>query len=137
MNSGPFDEPLLLRDAIEADRDQLALHSSAIPFLGYPFYVAVRGSVVVGYLAWQRTAPDECEVLQLEVLPEFRRQGVASQLLSEFLKQSYSNVFLEVRTSNLQALQLYEKLGFTKIGIRRNYYSHPTEDGIVLAFHPC
>jgi ribosomal-protein-alanine N-acetyltransferase len=39
---------------------------------------------------------------------------------------------LEVRTSNWRARQLYERLGFRQTGIRRNYYSHPVEDALIL-----
>ena len=44
---------------------------------------------------------------------------------------------LELRAGNREALALYESLGFGRLGVRRGYYSEPTEDALVLAREPC
>jgi ribosomal-protein-alanine N-acetyltransferase len=46
-------------------------------------------------------------------------------------------IFLEVRSSNVAARNLYEKLGFLQVGCRQGYYSSPPEDGIVMRFQSC
>jgi ribosomal-protein-alanine N-acetyltransferase len=126
-----------LREATDGDIALLDLFPQAISFASDRFLVATSFEKIAGYLAWRRISDDECEVLQLVVLEEYRRRGIASALLQRLIIQECSSLFLEVRTSNTAARQLYEKIGFTKIGIRRDYYSYPTEDAIVLQFHPC
>jgi ribosomal-protein-alanine N-acetyltransferase len=56
-----------------------------------------------------------------------------SHLLAEGAAQGARRTFLEVRRSNLPAQRLYERLGFTVSAVRRNYYSQPEEDALVLA----
>ena len=63
--------------------------------------------------------------------------GIARALLAGLLQRLTGEVFLEVRASNLAAIQLYESLQFARVGIRPAYYSHPTEDGVVLRLQAC
>lgn len=97
--------------------------------------VAMAGNVVAGYVGSQ-TVLGESDMMNLAVHPEFRRQGVARDLvlaLIDGLKQRGSHCLtLEVRASNAPARKLYEKLGFVQVGIRPNYYQHPREDGLIL-----
>ena len=71
---------------------------------------------------------DEAEILTLATHPDFRRQGLARQLLSEsiqYLKKSDLKCLrLEVDVTNLPALKLYESLGFKFYGTRPNYYKN-------------
>jgi len=92
---------------------------------------------LASFLAWRAVADDEFEILQLETIPVFRRQGLARKLLQTFILQNRGNVFLEVRESNVAARQLYQSAGFTEIARRREYYSSPCEDAIVLRFRSC
>jgi len=100
------------------------------------FYVA-RDPVgeAVGFCSWWLVL-DEVHINNLAVLPEHRRAGVATQLLDRVLADGAARgahrATLEVRRSNEPALKLYEKAGFRVAGVRRNYYSHPDEDALVL-----
>ncbi len=90
---------------------------------------------LVGYLcAWVVT--DELHINNLAVDPRWRRRGVATWLLREALERGRARqarrAFLEVRVSNLGAQALYAKLGFTRTGIRKRYYSHPVEDAVLM-----
>lgn len=97
--------------------------------------VAMAGNVVAGYVGSQ-TVLGESDMMNLAVRGEFRRQGVARDLvlaLIDGLNQRGSHCLtLEVRDSNAPARKLYEKLGFVQAGIRPNYYQHPREDGLIL-----
>ena len=97
--------------------------------------VAMAGNVVAGYVGSQ-TVLGESDMMNLAVRGEFRRQGVARDLvlaLIDGLSQRGSYCLtLEVRDSNAPARKLYEKLGFVQVGIRPNYYQHPREDGLIL-----
>lgn len=103
-------------------------------------WVARSGGTAVGYLvSWH--VVDELHVLNVAVVPEFRRQGIARALMEEAFAFARTNevrqVFLEVRKSNDAAIQLYRKLGFSAMNVRKKYYSDD-EDAIemVLLFDP-
>ena len=89
----------------------------------------------VGFLA-ARQAADEAEILNLAVLRDFRRKGVASALLlaalEEFRRSAIARVFLELRESNLAALALYTRHGFKPSGRRTAYYHSPAEDAVCM-----
>lgn len=97
--------------------------------------VAVEGERVAGYVGSQ-TVIDETDMMNIAVHPDFRRQGIAEALveaLVDKLKEKGSRCLtLEVRESNLPAITLYEKLGFTQIGLRKNYYRNPRENALIL-----
>ncbi|MFA0811235.1 ribosomal protein S18-alanine N-acetyltransferase [Microbulbifer epialgicus] len=73
---------------------------------------------------------NEVEILDIAVSPGWRRRGLAETLLTYLiteLPRDTRRLLLEVRASNLAALSLYRKLGFSRDGLRKNYY--PTENG--------
>lgn len=76
-----------------------------------------------------RIAADETEILTIAVSPDARRLGLASQLLEHAsqhaTEQGAVRMFLEVASANLPAINLYQKYGFLRVGLRRAYY----EDG--------
>ena len=102
------------------------------------FYLARSGDAVVGFCSCWRVL-DELHINNLAVLPEVRRTGVATALLTHVLDHGAGlgarRATLEVRRSNEAALKLYARLGFTVQAIRTNYYSQPVEDGLILWRH--
>ncbi|MEE3378515.1 MAG: ribosomal protein S18-alanine N-acetyltransferase, partial [Lachnospiraceae bacterium] len=80
--------------------------------------------------------PYEADILNITVRPEARRQGIATQLLGKIGELSEPRgvtvIHLEVRESNTPARTLYEKLGFTVDGIRKNYYERPRENAVLM-----
>ncbi len=99
-------------------------------YLAYTTLVATIDEKPAGFLAVQELPPDEVEILNLAVHPAHKRQGVASVLLGSIHARK---LFLDVRASNAPALSFYRKHGFTKSGHRRKYYTHPTEDAIMMS----
>lgn len=79
---------------------------------------------------------DELHILNLAVHPLSRRSGIGNLLMETSLaaarEHKASSAFLEVRRSNIQALTLYIKQGFSVIGVRRGYYSDNREDALVM-----
>ena len=90
---------------------------------------------VVGYAGLQ-VVLDEGYIANIAVFPEYRRQGVAAQLLQVFMNFAEANrlafLTLEVRASNQAAIALYANRGFEEVGRRKNYYEHPKEDAIIM-----
>lgn len=97
--------------------------------------VAEQDGAVCGYVGSQ-TVLDETDMMNIAVRPDCRRQGIAAALIEELvsrLKEQGSHILrLEVRESNTPAIALYDSLGFTQLGIRKNYYRNPKENALIL-----
>ena len=91
---------------------------------------------VAGYIGCH-TVLDEGYIANVAVSPAFRRQGIGRMLVQELLARSKSLAFvtLEVRTSNEPAIALYTGCGFVPVGTRKKFYSHPTEDALLMTAH--
>ena len=97
--------------------------------------VALDGTTVAGYVGSQSVL-GESDMMNVAVHPDYRRQGIAEKLVTELvaaLKEKGNHCLsLEVRASNEPAKKLYEKLGFSQVGRRPNYYRNPKEDALIL-----
>ena len=99
------------------------------------YYVAEQGHALCGF-AGISVAGDTADVMKIGVLPEYRRMGAAQQLLQRLLTKAKEigceQVMLEVRESNEAARQLYRKNEFEELAVRKQYYTQPVENGIVM-----
>lgn len=89
---------------------------------------------ILGY-AGLHVILDEGYIDNIAVEPDARKHGVASALLDVYCRFGAVNLAfltLEVRASNLSAIGLYEKFGFSRVGVRKNYYRDPTEDAFLM-----
>jgi [ribosomal protein S18]-alanine N-acetyltransferase len=79
---------------------------------------------------------DQAHINNLAVRPELRGRGLGTQLLEAILVEARhlgaTSLTLEVRRSNIAAQRLYAKAGFFEHSVRKNYYTQPVEDAIVL-----
>jgi ribosomal-protein-alanine N-acetyltransferase len=102
----------------------------------FSVHLAVEGDVLLGY-GGAYYAGDEANVTNIAVAKESRGKGIGTALVKAILKEAEergaAQAFLEVRVGNAPAIHVYEKCGFTRQGVRRNYYSEPSEDGYVYA----
>ena len=77
----------------------------------------------------------DAELIFVCTHPDMRGRGIAAKLLTETmssLPEGISTTVLEVRSKNEPALALYNKLGFEKLGLRKNFYSNPQDDAVVM-----
>jgi len=99
------------------------------------FYAAFNEGRLDGYLVL-RSMGDTCEVLDVAVAPEARRTGIGEAMLATAVQYAREHgaekVWLEVRAGNAPALGLYEKYGFLRVGLRKNYYAGPPEDAVLM-----
>ena len=97
--------------------------------------VAMEGEKLIGYVGSQ-TVMGETDMMNVAVDPDFRRKGIAEKLVlalvAELKARESHCLTLEVRASNEPARALYEKLGFSQVGLRKNYYRNPKEDALIL-----
>jgi ribosomal-protein-alanine acetyltransferase len=113
----------------------VAEKEQGIPATGRPKGPPLQGTRVVGFLT-ARFLPGECEILNVAVRPESRRDGAGSALLRVALETALAwgakAVWLEVRESNSAAMAFYERHGFERAVTRANYYRDPVEAAIIL-----
>ena len=96
---------------------------------------ALEGTRLVGYVINSRYV-DAWHVMNVAVDPDYQHRGIATRLLERLFELTADDgrlgYTLEVRTSNLEAIALYEKLGFVRRGARRGYYTDNREDALIM-----
>lgn len=99
------------------------------------FFTAKRNGCLVGYMG-MHCVLDECYVANVAVRKTERRKGIGRLLLryaeTKARERGCSFISLEVRVSNLAAIALYENEGYEKMGERKNFYSSPTENALIM-----
>ena len=126
----------MIRDARDADLSALvAIDSAAAPFpwsggqfadslANHRVLVLEEGGEAAGFLIFNRVL-DEAELYSVAVDPARQGRGHGAALVGRLIEVNRSHVeriFLEVRASNQRAIDLYQRLGFTRQGVRKGYY---------------
>lgn len=141
--------PLLARDSARCARIEAELFSEDSPWPAEAFrseilvphnhYFAMRdGQTLIGYAGISVLGPaddPECEIHTIAVDPEYQGQGHGRKLLATLLEVAdsrHAQVFLEVRTDNETAINLYRRNGFEELGVRRGYYQPSGADAYTM-----
>ncbi len=99
------------------------------------FFTAKKDGRLVGYMG-MHCVLDECYIANVAVSKTERRQGIGRLLLryaeTKAKERNCSFISLEVRVSNCGAIALYEGEGYEKVGERKNFYSSPTENALIM-----
>jgi ribosomal-protein-alanine N-acetyltransferase len=103
---------------------------------GYAFVLEdAEDKIILGYICGLMLY-DEFNITNVAVSDQIQNQGYGCRLMKFIMQKAMEHqchkFFLEVRSSNIPALTLYEKLGFKVIGVRKEYYINPPEDAIVM-----
>lgn len=144
--------PIRLRPMHETDIDEvMAIETETYPFpwtagimhdclrVGYCCWLAEQDEQVVGYCIMSIGA-GESHLLNICLHRNWQRQGIASQLMKHMLRIAKRHgaevCMLEVRPSNTTAVRMYEKLGFSEVGIRKSYYpaENGREDALIMSY---
>ena len=104
------------------------------------FLVAIGGSEIIGFISGRivpsATEGMDGEIYNIAVSPQFRKMGIGRYLLANatdrFSSVGCRSIWLEVRESNHAAVQFYENNDFSRVTTRRNFYSGPVENAIVM-----
>lgn len=105
--------------------------------LDYACYYAAftEQGELLGYCGFYQSE-DLAEITNVAVKPSARRMHIARNMLEKMLREGGAKGIrqftLEVRVGNLPAIHLYEKLGFIREGIRKNFYRNPVEDAFIM-----
>ena len=146
ISAGIFDE-ISIQTANVSDIEDIAYIEKAVfadpwskksinesMLAGTKFFIAKYKDKTVGYMGISEIA-GEGYVTNVAVLDPFRRKGVATALLQFVIESEKNNIefiSLEVRNSNESAISLYKKFGFKQEGIRKHFYTNPTEDALIM-----
>ncbi len=102
------------------------------------FLVAeTKQGLVLGY-AGLSVVMDEGYLNNIAVFPKYQNTGVAGEILDVFCaygKENLAFITLEVRPSNENARALYRRRNFTEVGVRKDYYTDPKEDALILSLN--
>lgn len=103
-------------------------------------FLVAESDKVMGYIGVQEIC-GEAYITNVAVFKEFRKAGIGRALLRAASygaeKRNCEFITLEVRESNIPAITLYESEGFERAGVRKNFYSSPTENGIIYTKYFC
>lgn len=98
------------------------------------YFGAIYNDIIVGYIAITYVI-DTIDILSIVTMKNYENVGVATLLLEYIFnfakKNNVNKIFLEVRTSNTKAINLYEKNNFKLISKRKNYYTDTKEDALI------
>ena len=100
--------------------------------------IAASKNEILGFIVMRRTVPTDAEIYNLAVKKEFEGRSIGTRLLTEAIrlladsKEDSGYIWLEVRESNKRAIAFYEKHGFIITGRRKNFYSNPQEDALLM-----
>lgn len=114
------------------------IYEESLKNKNYNILVAKLGSKIVGFISMY-CAVDEGYICNIAVEKSHRKQGIGTSLISEIITYSQNKnlkfLTLEVRESNTETVKFYEKLGFDKLGVRKNFYLNPTENAVIMTLY--
>jgi [ribosomal protein S18]-alanine N-acetyltransferase len=123
--TNPWTRDMLVRELAQSD-------------VAHVYVLRLPGHAVAAFCTCWIVA-DELHINTIAVDPAHRRQGIATHLIRRVMREAALKgavrATLEVRSSNTPARRLYERLGFQVARTRRQYYSHPDEDALILWKH--
>ncbi len=98
------------------------------------YLLEYKEKIVGFFLAWEIYG--EYSIMNIGVSKEFQGKGFGTYLLTKLIEKAIEfeclNIYLEVRQSNIPAIKLYKKFEFKEIARRKDYYSCPQEDALIM-----
>ena len=137
-DSGKPDDALKAGAPADSGKPDEALEAGASADSGKPDENMEPGKIVG--MCGVKKIFEEGEISNVAVHPDFRGKGISRKMLNILMREAREDgvqaFTLEVRAGNGIAINLYESLGFRTEGVRRGYYDHPKEDGLIMWQRP-
>lgn len=131
---------LEIKDILTSDFDEFWTYSVFETELKNPnskYFIAIQNNEIVGFAGVWKSV-DDIHITNIVTKISKRHLGIASKLLEELISFSKNehttSLTLEVKENNINAIKLYEKYHFKKIGIRKNYYGQ-NENAIIMTLY--
>lgn len=103
------------------------------------FLVVEEKGKILGYCGLLMVL-DEGDITNVAVKRDRQQEGIGNFLMESLIRLAadlgVTTIHLEVRAGNERAIRLYERVGFVRDGIRKKYYTDPTEDAVLMTRHP-
>ena len=103
------------------------------------FLVVEEKGKILGYCGLLMVL-DEGDITNVAVKRDWQREGIGNFMMESLIRLAadlgVTTIHLEVRDGNERAIRLYERVGFVRDGIRKKYYTDPTEDAVLMTRHP-
>lgn len=140
MHLADLDEVMAIEQAVYSHPWTRKNFDDTISNRDFAWVARHRDGELLGYFV-HMVVMDESHLLTIAVKESVQRQGLGRFLLQKLIEHArlmeLKSVLLEVRQSNIRALDLYEALGFVEIGRRKNYYQltqQLREDALILHY---
>jgi len=136
MDLNDLDDVLVIENNCFSSPWQMQAFEESIKQLhSYILYYLSSNEIVGYFIGYGDT--DDYSIYNIAIKTNYQRRGFATHLLNVIMrshKKKYENYYLEVRKSNIKAINLYYKLGFKTAYTRCRYYTKPDEDALVMKF---
>ena len=120
-----------LEKELNLNKTNLNFFNQTLLNKNFKFIKLILDRQIIGFLqfSWNKT---DCDIISIGVRKNFQKKTYGKQLM-EYLKYlNFKNIYVEVSANNINALMFYQRLNFSKIGLRKNYYKKEKSDGILL-----
>lgn len=138
LNRMTFEDLELIKNNLSTDFDDFWSYTILYDELkneNSTYIVSKQNNSIVGFGGIWKSV-DDIHITNIVVRKDLRRAGIGSSILEKLIEISKENLIqqltLEVRKSNICAINLYTKYNFKQLGNRKDYYNSPTEDAIIM-----
>ena len=122
-----------LENQLNLNKTKLNFFNQTLSNENFKFIKLVLGKKIIGFLQYSLNK-SECDIISIGILQEFQNMGYGQLLVEYLISLNLKNLFVEVSVNNENAIMFYQKLNFSKIGLRKNYYKNQKSDAILLKF---
>ncbi len=131
---------VLVKDLIHINilEKQLKLNTTKLDFFNqtllnqnFEFIKLVLENQIIGFLyfSWNKS---DCDIISIGIVEAFQKMGFGKKLIEYLINLNFKNIYVEVSANNKNAIIFYQKLNFSRIGIRNKYYKKSNSDAILL-----
>ena len=120
-----------LENQLNLNKTKLNFFNQTLSNENFKFIKLVLGKKIIGFLQYSLNK-SECDIISIGILQEFQNMGYGQLLVEYLISLNLKNLFVEVSVNNENAIMFYQKLNFSKIGLRKNYYKNQKSDAILL-----
>ena len=137
IDRSALDEVLAIENAVHVSPWSEAMFHDCFDNCDYRITGLFKDKTIIGY-AVLRINPPEAELHNVAICNDLHHRGFGKAFIKQIIEQCVSlnlkQLFLEVRQTNIAAIKIYQTVGFSQVGIRKNYYKTATKTESALVF---
>ena len=118
--------------------NQLNLNKTTLDFFNqtlcnenFRFIKLISDRQIIGFLqfSWNKS---DCDIISIGIIKKLQKMNNGTKLVKYLKSLNFKNIYVEVSVNNKKAIVFYQRLNFSKIGLRKNYYKQNKSDAILL-----